>query len=73
MGLNSPLLPLGLSSGTTQGGFKTPLPFWSAGASGIVQGGFRTPLTFFNSGGGIVIQSPTRDWITTFRRRRMCR
>jgi len=45
------LLRLGGSPSTTQGGYRTPLPGWNAGAiTSTTQGGFRTPLPFWLGG-----------------------
>ncbi len=49
------LLRLGGSPSTTQGGFRTPIPGWNAGATtSTTQGGFVTPLPFWNAGASAV-------------------
>ena len=57
MGFKSPLFLLGLGLGSPaviQGGFRTPLPGWNAGATtAVIQGGFLTPLPFLFGGAGI--------------------
>lgn len=51
-GFKSPAFWLGLSGGTgAQGGFRTPIPGWNAGAvSSVAQGGYRSLLGYWVGG-----------------------
>jgi len=55
VGFKSPLIILGVSVPPVAAavGFRTPLPFWNAGAGTGAAVGFRTPLPFWNAGAGV--------------------
>jgi len=49
-GFKSPLFVLGLSSVTTQGGYRTPIPNLPMGGAGGIQAGFVTPIPVLSFG-----------------------